>query len=110
MRVCNEPPQDNITWPFEIQLLISVQPAASGWASTMTGSTYKKGMLYAKGIRSLPDALFSSPQSEEQCCELDRSTALFGIRKPSRILGARLSRFYTVGPFGRKRGPRQARP
>ena len=34
-----------------------------------------KKVLYAKEIGPLPDALFSPPQSEEQCCELDRSTA-----------------------------------
>jgi len=41
------------------------------------GQRIKKGILYAKEIGPLPDALFSPPQSEEQCCELDRSTARF---------------------------------
>ena len=41
------------------------------------GQRIKKGILYAKEIGSLLDALFSAPQSEEQCCELDRSTARF---------------------------------
>jgi hypothetical protein len=42
---------------------------------------YKKGMLCAKEIGLLPDALFPSSQSEERCCELDRSTALFWYEK-----------------------------
>ena len=48
-------------------------PAFSGHP----GQHIKKGILYAKEIGPLPDALFSPPQSEEQCCELDRSTVRF---------------------------------
>jgi hypothetical protein len=45
--------------------------------SSSAGQRIKKGILYAKEIGPLPDVLFSPPQSEEQCCELDRSTARF---------------------------------
>jgi len=55
----------------EIQGYLPVGASGDG----LPGSTYKKGILYAKEIGPLPDALFSLPQSEEQCCELDRSTA-----------------------------------
>jgi hypothetical protein len=35
-RFCNKPAQDIITWPIEIQLLIALRLAASGWESTMS--------------------------------------------------------------------------
>src|SRR6266540_4321451 len=59
-------------------LLVLVEPeysATSGKVQSVSDRYIKKGILYAKEIGPLPDALFSPPQSEEQCCELDRSTA-----------------------------------